>query len=326
MSERNHQGSLIELVLIVAAAVALAFTIQAFLVKPYRIPSESMEPTLDVGQRVLVSRVNYKFGDPDYNNIVVFHPPVGAENNECGVGHAEDQACPKPVPKKANVTFIKRVIGRPGDAVSIHDGFAVVNGKEKHESFIRPCPPGTCNYPKTIRVPAGHFFMMGDNRGQSDDSRYWGPVPKTWIIGQAFCHLLASQARRNLLSRPRPSAGARRPAACSSSIAQLERRFVAGADEAGRGCLAGPLVAAAVLFDYGRLTFGERRALSRLDDSKVRDAEARERLFPLIVSSAARRRCDALRAWHRRSRPARDQPAGAARLAAQGRRARTASA
>ena len=187
MSDRSNQGSLLELVLIVAAAVILAFTIQAFLVKPYRIPSESMEPTLDIGQRVLVSRVNYKFGgEPGYNNIVVFHPPVGAEENTCGAEHPEDQPCPKPVNEKAKVTFIKRVIGKPGDTISIRDGYAVVNGKEKRESFIRPCPPGTCNYPREIKVPPDHFFMMGDNRGQSDDSRYWGPVPKDWIIGQAF--------------------------------------------------------------------------------------------------------------------------------------------
>ena len=71
-------GSLLELVVIVAVAIGLALLIQAFLVKPYRIPSESMEPTLDVGQRVLVSRVNYRVSDPDRGDIVVFHPPKGA--------------------------------------------------------------------------------------------------------------------------------------------------------------------------------------------------------------------------------------------------------
>jgi signal peptidase I len=63
-----------------------------------------------------------------------------------------------------------------------------VNGKENpDESFTRPCGPGAiCNLPKTITIPKGYFFMMGDNRGESDDSRYWGPVPKAWIIGEAF--------------------------------------------------------------------------------------------------------------------------------------------
>jgi signal peptidase I len=184
---RRH-GSLIELVLIVAAAIALAFLIQAFLVKPYRIPSESMVPTLDIGQRVLVNRVNYEFGgEPDHNDIVVFHPPVGADERACGVRHPEIQPCPKSVnDEDKKVTFIKRVIGVPGDTIAIRDGHAVVNRKVQKESFTRPCPPGTCTYPKPITVPPDYFFMMGDNRGESDDSRFWGPVPKKWIIGQAF--------------------------------------------------------------------------------------------------------------------------------------------
>ena len=84
--------------MIVAVAIGLALLIQAFLVKPYRIPSESMEPTLDVGQRVLVSRVNYKVSDPDRGDIVVFHPPKGAESNACGVEHAENELCSRPRP------------------------------------------------------------------------------------------------------------------------------------------------------------------------------------------------------------------------------------
>ena len=77
MRHRRH-GALIELVLIVAAALGLALLIQAFLVKPYRIPSASMEPTLDIGERVLVNRVNYRIEDPSRGDVVVFHPPEGA--------------------------------------------------------------------------------------------------------------------------------------------------------------------------------------------------------------------------------------------------------
>ena len=179
-------NSLLELILIVGVALALALGIQAFLVKPYRIPSESMEPTLDVGQRVLVSRFNYKLSDPDRGDIVVFHPPVGASSNECGAGHPDTQVCPRPVPRKDSVNFIKRIVALPGDTVSVRDGYAVVNGKEQRPDYIKPCSPGTCDFPRPIKVPAGHFFMMGDNRGASDDSRFWGPVPEDWIIGQAF--------------------------------------------------------------------------------------------------------------------------------------------
>ncbi len=84
MLHRIREHPLVELIVIVALAIGLALGIQAVLVKPYRIPSESMEPTLDVGQRVLVSRVNYKVSDPDRGDVVVFHPPTGAANNTCG--------------------------------------------------------------------------------------------------------------------------------------------------------------------------------------------------------------------------------------------------
>jgi signal peptidase I len=186
VARRGH-NSVLELIVIVAVAIGLALLIQAFLIKPYRIPSESMEPTLDVGQRVLVSRFNYKFSDPDRGDIVVFHPPAGAESNTCGVpDKPEDEACPRPTPQRDDVNFIKRIVAGPGDTLSIEDGHPVVNGKKQKENFTRPCAPGTCSFPRTIKIPPGHFFMMGDNRGQSDDSRFWGPVPKKWIIGQAF--------------------------------------------------------------------------------------------------------------------------------------------
>jgi signal peptidase I len=184
---RGHHNSLLEMLVIVAIAIGLALLIQAFLIKPYRIPSESMEPTLDVGQRVLVSRFNYKLSEPDRGDIVVFHPPSGAGSNTCGVpDKPEDQPCPRPTPERDDVNFIKRIVAVPGDSLSIRNGHAVVNGKVENDNFSRPCAPGTCNFPRTIKIPPGYFFMMGDNRGASDDSRFWGPVPEKWIIGQAF--------------------------------------------------------------------------------------------------------------------------------------------
>jgi signal peptidase I len=157
-------------------------------VKPYQIPSESMEPTLDVGQRVLVNRFLYSFSDPDTGDIVVFHPPLGAERgNQCGVPRDNGSPCSEPTPEKADVNFIKRIVAGPGDTVAIQDGHPVVNGEPANEDFILPCAPGgECNLPNPITVPADHFFMMGDNRGESDDSRFWGPIPRDWIIGKAF--------------------------------------------------------------------------------------------------------------------------------------------
>ena len=187
--ESSSTSSLVELVMIVVVALALALGIQAFLVKPYRIPSESMVPTLEVGQRVLVNRIGSRFSDPDVGDIVVFHPPAGAEQgNQCGGGEPPaGEACDQATKERADVNFIKRVVAGPGDTVAIEDGHVILNGKRQKEPFARPCGVGEgCDYPDEITVPAGHYFMMGDNRGSSDDSRFWGPVPRKWIIGQAF--------------------------------------------------------------------------------------------------------------------------------------------
>jgi signal peptidase I len=184
------RGKLIELVVIVLLAVGLALLIQAFIVKPYRIPSGSMEPTLAIGQRVLVNRLAYDFGDPAIGDIVVFHPPEGADTNpRCGVDKPMTEPCPVPVDRQSGTTFIKRVVAGPGDTLSIKNGHPVVNGVQAKEPFIEPCghtPGNPCNYPQAIRIPPDHYFMMGDNRGTSDDSRFWGPIPKDWIIGEAF--------------------------------------------------------------------------------------------------------------------------------------------
>ncbi len=183
------------MVVIVALALGLALAIQAWVVKPYQIPSESMEPTLDVGQRVLVNRFLYHFTDPAIGDIVVFHPPAGADNGtECGVTVEGRQptevgeSCPEPTKGESSQNFIKRIVALPGDKLSIKDGHPVVNGVwKKEEPYALPCGGSSaCNLPRTITIPPDHYFMMGDNRGASDDSRFWGPVPRSWIIGEAF--------------------------------------------------------------------------------------------------------------------------------------------
>ena len=183
------RGALVELVVIVALAIGLALLIQAFLVKPYQIPSPSMEPTLDVGQRVLVDRVSYRFSDPAIGDIVVFHPPQGAVSSpQCGVPHHPvGEVCPQPTDQEADTNFIKRIVAGPGDRLSIENGHPVVNGEMAEEDFTNPCHDGgSCNFPKPITIPPNEYFMMGDNRLHSDDSRFWGPVPRDWIIGEAF--------------------------------------------------------------------------------------------------------------------------------------------
>jgi signal peptidase I len=187
--KESSRGSLVELVTIVAVALGLALGIQALLVKPFRIPSESMVPTLAVGQRVLVDRVTFRYGDPERDDIVVFKPPAGADNNTCGTAayDEERQACPKPTEGRSDTNFIKRVVGVPGDRLSVREGRVYINGRRQDEPWIRPdASCDICNLPQEIRIPTGMYFMMGDNRGESADSREWGPVPKKWMIGQAF--------------------------------------------------------------------------------------------------------------------------------------------
>ena len=177
--EKSGHNSLVELVIIVAVALGLALGIQAFLVKPFRIPSESMVPTLEVGQRVLVDRVSFRFSDPDRGDIVVFKPPHGADLTACGVRHPSDQPCPKETPERSDTNFIKRVVGLPGDHLKVLEGSVYINGKRQKEPFARLDPEcGTCNLPREITIPEDHYYMMGDNRGESADSRE---------IGRASC-------------------------------------------------------------------------------------------------------------------------------------------
>jgi signal peptidase I len=191
----------VELLAIVVVAVFVWLEVQAHLVKPYRIPTGSMIPTLDPGQRILVNRLDTH---PKLGDIVVFHPPIGADNDEdpqCGdpgAGSDHQKPCDKALPVEDSTTFVKRVVGMPGDRISIKNGIVIRDGKpEKLNYSVKAAGTATgyiscsgggvnCTFPDTITVPPGEYYMMGDNRGDSLDSRFWGPVPQKWIIGVAF--------------------------------------------------------------------------------------------------------------------------------------------
>jgi signal peptidase I len=151
----------------------------------YRVTSSSMEPTLQVGERLAAS----SSGAPAIGDIVVFHPPAGARASDplCGVsdqGSGSSQPCGAPIPEESSTIFVKRVVAGPGDVVSIVDGHVIRNGVREADPYIAPCHGGDpCSFPTPVRVPAGEYYLLGDNRGVSDDSRYWGPVPRAWIIG-----------------------------------------------------------------------------------------------------------------------------------------------
>jgi signal peptidase I len=190
--------SFAELVVIVAAALFFALAIQAFAVKPYVIPSESMLPTLEVGQRLLVDRFSHRVagGDPKLGDITVFMPPPSAESagGQCAIagegpsysdGAAIGRSCSRAVPGRGDKAFVKRVVGLPGDRIAVRGGHVVRNGTLAREPFTLPCGDGPECDLAPITIPPGQYFLMGDNRGNSDDSRYWGPVARDQIIGRA---------------------------------------------------------------------------------------------------------------------------------------------
>ncbi len=190
---KSIASSIVELVLIVAGALGLALLIQAFIVKPYRIPSGSMLPTLHINQRLLVDRVAMNFTSPHIGEIIVFHPPAnytscanpGQGENGAGVDGA--MACDVVQKQQSSVTFIKRVVGLPGDRISIRNGHVIRDGVRERDPYIVPCPGDpACNFMQAITIPRGDYYVMGDNRPDSEDSRFWGPIRKSWIIGQAF--------------------------------------------------------------------------------------------------------------------------------------------
>ncbi len=184
--------SVAELVVIVAIALGLAVAIQGFIVKPYEIPSASMEPTLRINQRILVDRVGMHFSTPHIGDIFVFHPPAtetcaDPNEGENGAGQDASAACDVAQTHESSQTYVKRVVGLPGDRLSIVNGRVYRDGRLEPSAFTVPCGDvGECNFRATITVPKGDYYMMGDNRPDSLDSRYWGPVPKAWLIGKAF--------------------------------------------------------------------------------------------------------------------------------------------
>lgn len=168
------------------AAVALP-VLEGFWVTAYLVPSPSMEPTLNIGDHIAVDRSG--IGGISTGDLVVFHPPAGADpvspvcgDQQQGTGHG--QACGQPVTRESRQTFIKRVVAGPGDTIRILDGHVYRNGVREQDSYTLSCGQGpTCNFPTPITIPRGEYYVLGDNRGESDDSRFWGPVRHNWIIG-----------------------------------------------------------------------------------------------------------------------------------------------
>jgi signal peptidase I len=174
--EERSARWIVELVGVVVAAVLVAVLLRTFVVATYSIPSGSMEPTLQIGDRIVVDKLSYHLHGVDRGNIVVFSTPP---NEDCAG------------PPVANL--VKRVIGLPGEVISLHDGYVYINGRLLPEPFLPPDVrndtypgPGDNAYAlhSPYRIPTGDVFVMGDNRPDSCDSRYWGPIPESTIVGE----------------------------------------------------------------------------------------------------------------------------------------------
>jgi signal peptidase I len=153
-----------ETIRIFAVALAIAIFLRAFIVEPRFIPSGSMEPTLQVGDRILVDKLSLHYQEPKYGDILIFYPPAS------------------PAIGDTSKAYIKRLIGVEGDRIAIKNGKVYRNGEPLDESYIAEAPKyAMCE----VVVPKGHYWMMGDNRNHSNDSHIWGFLPKENVIGKA---------------------------------------------------------------------------------------------------------------------------------------------
>jgi signal peptidase I len=217
----SRGNSLVESVLIIVIALALAFGIQAFVVKPYRIPSESMLPTLKVGQRVLVNRIGNALSDPHVGEIVVFHPPQGAvdQSPSCGAQVGPGLLCPAPTTRRASVNFIKRVVAGPGDTLAVKDGHVIRNGKLQKEPFIRLWSGRRLQLCGADQDSRRSLVHDGRQSWAVRRQPILGTDPKRLDHRRRLRHLLAPRPHRHPLARA-PGVrrgGARAVAGCSRS-------------------------------------------------------------------------------------------------------------
>lgn len=152
------------------------------------ISADSMFPTLRTGDTILVDQDTYRHAAPAIGDIVVFHPPVRAVTGAgCATRRPTGQGCATAGRRESKTLFVKRIVAGPGDRISMRHGHVIRNGTPALENFIQPCDAQAmgCDLPRTLTVTAGRYYVLGDNRGASYDSRFWGPVAATSIIGRA---------------------------------------------------------------------------------------------------------------------------------------------
>ena len=170
-------------------ALVVAVLIKTFLIQPFFIPSRSMVPTLLVDDRVMVSKVNYRVGEPQRNDVVVFENPWRLDEPDENIPERVVRAVLEALGIRTSSTddLIKRIIAVEGDTVEIRANQLILNGEPLDEPYLAEGSAMPDMESRTI--PSGHLWMMGDNRSESSDSRVFGPVPETDIIGEAFVRI-----------------------------------------------------------------------------------------------------------------------------------------
>ncbi|MBF2055369.1 MAG: signal peptidase I [Candidatus Sericytochromatia bacterium] len=168
----------LELIETIVVAVLLAILIRATVAEARFIPSGSMIPTLAIGDRLVVEKISYYFSDPERGDIVVFYPPNPAQQELSAGGRFM-----RWLGFTREAAYIKRVVGLPGETLSVRDGQVYINDEPLKESYTEF--PALDETPPT-HIPENHYFMMGDNRNNSKDSRAWGSMPRENVIGKAF--------------------------------------------------------------------------------------------------------------------------------------------
>jgi len=164
-STAPEENTWTEILKTVGLSVVLAFGIRTFVAEARYIPSGSMEPTLQINDRLIIDKISYDFESPQRGDIIVFQPTDVLEQ------------------QNFHDAFIKRLIGLPGDRVEVKDGIVYVNQNPLQENYIAAKP----NYQwGPVVVPTGSYLVLGDNRNDSYDSHYWGFVPRNHIVGKAI--------------------------------------------------------------------------------------------------------------------------------------------
>lgn len=180
---RSTTRSVVEWIAVIGGALVVALVIKTFLIQAFYIPSGSMEPTLDIGDRVLVNKLSYRLHDVNRGDLVVFEANEG--NGDCGQPVSEAAAN---AAESGIKDLIKRVIALPGETIDLRDNQVVIDGRVLEEPYlaedVATAPTGSIEFP--FEVPEGCVFVMGDNRGDSRDSRIFGPIDEDQIVGRAF--------------------------------------------------------------------------------------------------------------------------------------------